>query len=178
MQVFLIEKILIEMNIKDRLRQYLDLKGITDYRFQKAIGVTNGYLTKGDTIRSDYLEKILIQYKDLNLIWLLTGEGDMISTEIIPKHVVNTPAVESKSLDALAKSIETFSAAEKTNAENMHELIEQCREQTKNITKLVDLLCKSGVTPEIFLDEKKSAQFSGNDTDESIAYNAGSANVG
>lgn len=169
MQVFLIEKILVEMNIKDRLRQYLDLKGITDYRFQKAIGVTNGYLTKGDTIRSDYLEKILIQYKDLNLIWLLTGEGDMISTEIIPKHVVNTP-VESKSLDALA-------AAEKTNAENMHELIEQCREQTKNITKLVDLLCKSGVTPEIF-DEKKSAQFSGNDTDESIAYNAGSANVG
>lgn len=65
------------MNIKIRLKQYLDLKGISDYRFQKDIGVTNGYLTKGDTIRSDYLEKILAEYKDLNFIWLLTGDGDM-----------------------------------------------------------------------------------------------------
>ena len=65
------------MNIKIRLKQYLDLKSISDYRFQKDIGVTNGYLTKGDTIRSDYLEKILAEYKDLNVMWLLTGMGDM-----------------------------------------------------------------------------------------------------
>lgn len=177
--------ILIKMNIKIRLKQYLDLKGISDYRFQKDIGVTNGYLTKGDTIRSDYLEKILTEYKDLNFIWLLTGEGSMIKEEITPNNVVNEPSVEyekkysdKKSLDVLAKTIETLSESEKTNTKNVQELIAQGREQTNNITKLVDLLCRSGIATDVISDEEKRAQFSENDTDENTAYTAGSANVG
>lgn len=99
----------------------------------------------------------------------------------IPDDVKKENADTSKSnnsLEILAKAIETLSESEKTNTKNIQELIAQGREQTNNITKLVDLLCRSGIIPDSISAEEKREQYSENDTDENTAYSAGSANVG
>jgi hypothetical protein len=66
----------------DRLNRYLESKKITAYAFEKACGVANGYFGKQSkgkgSVGSDILEKISMQYPDLNLIWLITGKGKMI----------------------------------------------------------------------------------------------------
>lgn len=70
------------MRLIDRLYQYLEHKNISNFTFEKTCGISNGYLYKQfrgkGTIGSDILEKIYHNYLDLSLIWLITGEGEML----------------------------------------------------------------------------------------------------
>ena len=64
--------------IRKRILQYLEYKGISKYKFYKDNSVSNGFLDKEGSMRSDICEKISYQYEDINLIWLITGKGEML----------------------------------------------------------------------------------------------------
>lgn len=65
-----------------RLYKYLKYKSIPPTRFEKEIGVSNGYLGKAlardADIGSSIVSKILENNKDINPVWLLLGKGEMI----------------------------------------------------------------------------------------------------
>ncbi|HTD94328.1 MAG TPA: hypothetical protein VK644_10965 [Chitinophagaceae bacterium] len=69
------------MRIIDRLLHYLAQKKITAYSFERNCKVANGYLKKQQkgkgSVGSDILERIYKNYLDLNIIWLISGEGEM-----------------------------------------------------------------------------------------------------
>jgi transcriptional regulator with XRE-family HTH domain len=73
------------VRIIDRLIQYLEHKRITAYSFERTCQVANGYLKKQQkgkgSIGSDILERIHRNYFDINIAWLVTGEGDMTLSE-------------------------------------------------------------------------------------------------
>jgi hypothetical protein len=60
----------------------LEFKSLTAYAFERACGIANGYLKKQyngkGSVGSDILEKIHQHYPDLNMLWLLVGDGEMI----------------------------------------------------------------------------------------------------
>lgn len=66
------------MNIKDRILQYLEYKGITPYRFSKDTGIANGYLDKKTTVSSEKCARICECYPDLSVEWLIMEKGEMI----------------------------------------------------------------------------------------------------
>ena len=70
------------MTTIDRIFQYLDFKGYKYAPAEKKLGLSNGYLgkmkTRGASIGSEIIEKIVLLYKDINPAWLLTGEGTML----------------------------------------------------------------------------------------------------
>lgn len=66
------------MEIVERIKKYIDYKGITKYRFYKETSLSNGFLDKTGNIGSDKCERIIYQYPDLNPDWLLTGKGNML----------------------------------------------------------------------------------------------------
>lgn len=66
------------MGIIDRIRQYLDFKGISDYRFEKELSLSKGYINKAKNPTSDVLMKICGIYTDISPEWLVTGKGEMI----------------------------------------------------------------------------------------------------
>lgn len=68
-----------EQTVKYRLEQFLKNRGIKKTEFAKAIGVSNSYITSmRKSIQPDKLEKINYSYPDLNISWLLYGEGTML----------------------------------------------------------------------------------------------------
>lgn len=67
-------------SIRDRVSEYLLLKGISKYRFYQETGLSNGFLDKAGSITSDNCEKICYAYSDLDPEWLLTGRGNMLRT--------------------------------------------------------------------------------------------------
>lgn len=70
------------MTARKRILEYIDLKGITKYKFYKDVGLSNGYLDKEGNIGSDICEKISYQYDDLDLTWLITGKGSMLKSSL------------------------------------------------------------------------------------------------
>jgi hypothetical protein len=70
------------MRVVDRLTIYLAHRKITAYAFERMIDVANGYLKKQlkgkGSVGSDILQRIYLHFPDLDVIWLLTGSGDML----------------------------------------------------------------------------------------------------
>lgn len=66
----------------ERLNMYLQFKSISPHAFEKKIKLSNGYFAKQlrnlGSVGSDILIKIHTQYSDLNIHWVLTGEGQML----------------------------------------------------------------------------------------------------
>ena len=70
------------MDIKERIKQFADSKGIPIYKFESTAGLSNGYVNgirKG--IGSEKLSDILRAFPELNRNWLLFGEGEMLRTD-------------------------------------------------------------------------------------------------
>ena len=70
------------MGTIQRVKQYIDYKGINNKKFEESVGFSNGsfasQLRNNKTIGVDKLENILKIYSDLNPTWLLTGDGEML----------------------------------------------------------------------------------------------------
>jgi phage repressor protein C with HTH and peptisase S24 domain len=64
-----------------RLVEYIEYKQITKSEFYKATGLSNGYLDKVKDIGTEKLVSIISAYPDLDLKWVVTGQGKMISNE-------------------------------------------------------------------------------------------------
>ena len=75
--------------IKRRILQYLELKGITKYAFYRDTGTTNGVLSQPNGISEENLLRFLSYYNDVNPIWLLTGEGEILLTKT-PKFLIKS----------------------------------------------------------------------------------------
>lgn len=67
----------------DRLIQFIKYAGLSARQFDFSIGASNGYTLRMKknkaSIGSDVIENIIRNYPQLNLIWLITGEGEMLN---------------------------------------------------------------------------------------------------
>ncbi|ADV51413.1 hypothetical protein I2486_20490 [Cellulophaga sp. E16_2] len=70
----------------DRLMQFIKNAGMSARQFDLSIGASNGYtlrmLKNNASIGSDVIENIVATYPKLNLVWLITGEGEMLKSEV------------------------------------------------------------------------------------------------
>lgn len=84
------------MGIKGRLKVFLKLNNISKLEFYKSISVPSGYSEKGLTFSSKVLIKIIKTYPNLNIKWLLIGEGNM--TEISEDYMMKVSCDEANCL--------------------------------------------------------------------------------
>ena len=77
------------MCIIERIYQLIDYKKDSVYKISKEIGVSNGYFSKtkpkNGSVGGDIIEKIVNYYTDVNVEWLITGEGSMLKQEHAPQ---------------------------------------------------------------------------------------------
>lgn len=66
------------MDIILRLNEFLDFIKERKSAFYKRTGISNGYLNKVRSIGTDKLKIIINYYPQLNIYWLITGNGNMI----------------------------------------------------------------------------------------------------
>lgn len=67
------------MTTKERLKEFVSKQGLGQNAFEKKVGIAIGYLaSKSVSVTSDTIEKVIENFPNLNLDWLITGEGDMI----------------------------------------------------------------------------------------------------
>ena len=70
------------MKAIERISEYLNFKIITPHKFEQTVKLSNGYFQKqlrnNGSSGSDILIKVSEKYEDLNILWVLTGEGNML----------------------------------------------------------------------------------------------------
>ncbi|WP_343486387.1 hypothetical protein [Allomuricauda sp. d1] len=92
----------------DRLMQFIDYAGMSARQFDLSIGASNGYTLRmkknSASIGSDVIEAIIKKYPELNLVWLMTGEGEMLNPD---KEVLRTgelPLEQQKEIERLVEA--------------------------------------------------------------------------
>lgn len=73
----------------DRFDKYMKFSGLNDNKVTVQLGIGVGIIGKsrkeGRDLSDRVIEKILNYYKNINKVWLLTGEGEMLKSESLPK---------------------------------------------------------------------------------------------
>lgn len=71
-----------ETTIKERIKAFCGYKHISVRHFERACGFANGYVNSlKNAPNVDRLSTIISTYPEINKIWLLTGEGEMLRPE-------------------------------------------------------------------------------------------------
>lgn len=77
------------MNHKERLKEFLTYKDIGQNKFADNVGISAGYINNlKDSIGSKIINKISGAYPELNIDWLLTGEGNMLKVPASREGVI------------------------------------------------------------------------------------------
>lgn len=73
------------MTIRERINLFLCARNIPRSTFEKRCGLSNGYVRNlKETPSATKLENILRAYPEINRVWLLTGEGEMLTVPASP----------------------------------------------------------------------------------------------
>lgn len=81
---------------KERLREFVSIKGTTIQGLEKMIGKSNGYLNNVKSLSSAVIGDIVRVYPDLNADWLITGEGEPVKVDVgndVPSQSEQAPTV-------------------------------------------------------------------------------------
>lgn len=83
------------MTLKDRIKIYCTRKNIPISGFERKSGLSNGYFNQvSKRPSSKKIDNISTAFPDLNIDWLLTGEGEMLKTD-----TTNQPESQPKQLE-------------------------------------------------------------------------------
>ena len=107
----------------ERISMYLKFRSITPHAFEKKILLSNGYFSKQlrnhGSVGSDILIKIHARYTELNILWVLTGEGQMI-------HELEAQQQPAMQVDEFTMKYEAENRKLQTlesNVENLHTVL-------------------------------------------------------
>ncbi|KAF2333336.1 peptidase S24 [Flavobacterium nitrogenifigens] len=105
-------------NTIHRIKQYIDFKGIKVSIFEKEVGMSNGsfasQLKNNKTIGVDKLENILKKYSEINIEWLLTGNGNMLKCDVLNEEGLVYNRTEKEDTEKLINYKELAEARKET----------------------------------------------------------------
>ncbi len=113
----------------ERIAVYLQFKTISPHAFERNIHLSNGYYSKQlknlGSVGSDILIKIHHHFPDLNILWVLTGDGQMLMEE--------TNKVNSLQVDEFAFRYESENKKIKTMESDLEKLNTLIKDKEKII---------------------------------------------
>lgn len=118
------------MGVKERVFLFLESQSISKAEFERRAKLSNGYLNnfKG-AFGAEKLEYILSAFPNLNKVWLLTGEGNMLNPSIVQNNQ------NGDNINGQSVKVEN-----KTDAEKLLDTIKECHELLKKKDEQIDRL--------------------------------------
>ena len=82
------------MSVPERVREFVRFKMLSVSAFCKSIDVSTSFVSSmSKSMSADKIQRISLHYPELNIGWLLTGEGEMVNTAISPVMPVSVSDV-------------------------------------------------------------------------------------
>lgn len=98
-----------EQSVKERIIIFIKRIGISQSKFEKSVGLSNGYLNQLRNSPSyEKIQSIISVYPELNQNWLLTGKGSMLKNKEIAEAVESAEQVYLLPVSAQGGSLNDF----------------------------------------------------------------------
>jgi hypothetical protein len=82
----------------ERIAIFIHFKKISPHAFEQKIELSNGYFSKQlkhlGSVGSDILIRIHHTYTDLDILWVLTGQGQMLKEEVLHNEHIDNSIIE------------------------------------------------------------------------------------
>lgn len=78
------------METNERILKFIEYKGISVNAFEKSISKSTNYVRNSKSFTSNVLAEIMNIYPELNIGWLITGNGEMLKEMLPLSSVSNT----------------------------------------------------------------------------------------
>lgn len=131
----------------ERFDKYMTFKGLNDNKVTVDLGLSNGTIGKsrkdGRDLSDRVIEQILNFYTDLNKVWLLTGEGEMLNKNIHQeaKGDNNTQvAGNGNNVNVTTTSLLEELAAQRKLTEKAQEQLSKAQEQIDRLLSIIEKL--------------------------------------
>ena len=99
-----------ENTVKQRLIKFIKYKNLSQAKFEKAIGVSNGFINNiSKSIGVEKAQRISNTFPELNMGWVLSGEGSMLKQDKLEPKSEDTSLLQ-QLVDSLKATIETQKA--------------------------------------------------------------------
>ena len=123
--------------MKHRLLEFLEYKGLGKTQFEKACGLSNGYINSmKHYIGPKKLDQILAAFPELNRVWLESGVGSMIKGG----NMSNSGNMHFPDIDQLKKENEQLKSQLKDKDIIREGLKKQLEDKDKLIAKQLDII--------------------------------------
>ena len=127
-----------EATVKERLIRFIKAEGLSVRRFEMLTGLSNGFvknMSKG--LGADKLRSILQVFPQLNSTWLLTGEGEMLVSDLNGGSRISVGDITAKaSGNGRATATVGIGENEQGNTKDVQELKQQINEFRRQIDEL------------------------------------------
>ena len=82
----------------ERIAIFIHFKKISPHAFEQKIELSNGYFSKQlkhlGSVGSDILIRIYQAYPELDILWVLTGEGQMLKEAMLQNEQIDNSIIE------------------------------------------------------------------------------------
>ena len=106
--------------VKDRLISFIEYKELSVSAFEKACGLSNGYIRnfKGN-LGGAKLEGILNAFPELDKDWLLFGEKEMLYNKVTPQN----PSADQKENNGMIGTLLTLVESQRKDLETLIQIV-------------------------------------------------------
>lgn len=123
--------------------QYLEYKGVTENKATVDCELSKGLLGQAKSGKSDLgnktIEKVLSFYQDLSRVWLLTGEGEMLKSDVSQTSKGdNTIQVSGNNVDMRNINQSKGSGSDTKRIKELEQRIEELTEDKRRLQEMVD----------------------------------------
>ncbi len=149
------------MTVKDRIKKFIEYKGYPVRKFETETGLSHGYINNiRVSIQPPKLKSIALRFPELDINWLMTGEGNMLKDSMseaafkYEKTEINNPNDFNKEYfipnltpeaakSVLIRSVERMTLTAERNSHAQAQMAETADRDSKTLATLVNYLLNS-----------------------------------
>lgn len=137
-----------DFNFKQRLLTFLKHLEIGQNAFEKKVGLSNGVISKiKEGMTSESLKKIMEKYPDLNMVWLLTGEGTMLKHADLKEDNITVTPIDHRDdfIAALKRENETLRKRSEKTSPDYSKIVDEVNSKLESVDTNLDALRKTSI---------------------------------
>lgn len=95
--------------VKDRLIAFIEYRGLSKNKFEKICGLSYRYVSNiSKSIQPAMIEKISLKFPELNMGWIVTGEGEMLRASPQPEEKKDSETLTQELAEIIKRQQDTI----------------------------------------------------------------------